>query len=100
MRARSRFGIAIAAMIKMIATTISNSINEKPDLARARALEPIVPTSKKIKPPVCPTARRHLWTDRVSLALDASQIYALRLWLPPLPQQSAYQIQVRLTEPA
>jgi len=27
---RSRFGIAIAAMIKMIATTISNSINEKP----------------------------------------------------------------------
>src|SRR5579864_7828404 len=28
--ARSRFGIAIAAMIKMIATTISNSINEKP----------------------------------------------------------------------
>src|SRR5271156_2186553 len=29
-RARSRFGIAIAAMIKMIATTISNSISEKP----------------------------------------------------------------------
>src|SRR5882672_12652547 len=28
--ARSRFGIAIAAMIKMIATTISNSIKEKP----------------------------------------------------------------------
>src|SRR5579885_3781327 len=28
--ARSRFGIAIAAMIKIIATTISNSINEKP----------------------------------------------------------------------
>src|SRR5438874_269967 len=28
--ARSRFGMAIAAMIKMIATTISNSINEKP----------------------------------------------------------------------
>src|SRR5579863_64518 len=27
---RSKFGIAIAAMIKMIATTISNSINEKP----------------------------------------------------------------------
>src|SRR5438552_17204472 len=47
MRARSRFGIAIAAMIKMIATTISNSINEKPELARACALEPIVPTSKK-----------------------------------------------------
>src|ERR1700685_1795010 len=30
MRARSRFGIAIAAMIRMIATTMSNSINEKP----------------------------------------------------------------------
>src|SRR5215472_12836307 len=30
MRERSKFGIAIAAMIKMIATTISNSIREKP----------------------------------------------------------------------
>src|SRR5271156_2319415 len=30
MRARSRFGIAMAAMIKIIATTISNSISEKP----------------------------------------------------------------------
>src|SRR5215831_17485255 len=29
-RARIRFGMAIAAMIRMIATTISNSINEKP----------------------------------------------------------------------
>src|SRR5258708_11621969 len=29
-RERSRFGIAMAAMIRMIATTISNSINEKP----------------------------------------------------------------------
>src|ERR1700675_3391670 len=29
-RARSKFGIAIAAMIKMMATTISNSISEKP----------------------------------------------------------------------
>jgi hypothetical protein len=27
---RIKFGIAMAAMIKMIATTISNSINEKP----------------------------------------------------------------------
>jgi len=27
---RRRFGIAMAAMIKMIATTINNSINEKP----------------------------------------------------------------------
>jgi hypothetical protein len=27
---RIKFGIAIAAMIKMIATTMSNSINEKP----------------------------------------------------------------------
>src|SRR6266478_5656747 len=29
-RARNRFGIAIAAMIRMMATTISNSISEKP----------------------------------------------------------------------
>jgi hypothetical protein len=29
-RDRSKFGIAMAAMIKMIATTISNSIREKP----------------------------------------------------------------------
>jgi hypothetical protein len=29
-RARSRLGIAIAAMIRMIATTISNSISENP----------------------------------------------------------------------
>jgi hypothetical protein len=27
---RSKFGIAMAAMIKMIATTISNSMSEKP----------------------------------------------------------------------
>src|SRR6266567_6516040 len=31
-RARSRFGIAIAAIIRIIATTISSSINEKPFL--------------------------------------------------------------------
>src|SRR5579871_72428 len=30
MRARSKFGIAIAAMIRMMATTISSSISEKP----------------------------------------------------------------------
>src|SRR2546430_16864911 len=29
-RARSRFGMAIAAIIRMIATTISSSISEKP----------------------------------------------------------------------
>ena len=29
-RARSKFGIAIAAIIKMMATTMSNSISEKP----------------------------------------------------------------------
>jgi hypothetical protein len=29
-RDRSKFGMAIAAIIRMIATTISNSINEKP----------------------------------------------------------------------
>jgi hypothetical protein len=30
MRARSKLGMAMAAMIRMIATTISNSISEKP----------------------------------------------------------------------
>src|SRR5437588_3180524 len=30
MRERSRFGMAMAAMMRIIATTISNSINEKP----------------------------------------------------------------------
>src|SRR5271166_5546478 len=30
MRARSKFGIAIAAMMRMMATTMSNSISEKP----------------------------------------------------------------------
>jgi hypothetical protein len=30
-RARNRLGIAMAAMIRMIATTINNSINENPD---------------------------------------------------------------------
>ena len=29
-RARNRFGMAMAAMIRMMATTINNSINEKP----------------------------------------------------------------------
>ena len=32
--ARSKFGIAIAAMIKIIATTISNSISENPGWLR------------------------------------------------------------------
>src|SRR5438270_5024165 len=36
--ARSRFGMAIAAMIKMIATTISSSINEKPFCLRILVL--------------------------------------------------------------
>jgi hypothetical protein len=30
MRARMRFGIAMAAMIRMMATTINNSMSEKP----------------------------------------------------------------------
>src|SRR5579859_6637262 len=40
--ARSRFGMAIAAMIRMIATTISNSINEKPFCFRIRTSPRIV----------------------------------------------------------
>jgi len=33
MRARNRFGIAIEAMIRMIATTINNSIRENPSFS-------------------------------------------------------------------
>jgi hypothetical protein len=41
--ARSKLGIAIAAIIKIIATTINNSIKEKPDSRRiARPLFLIV----------------------------------------------------------
>jgi hypothetical protein len=40
MRARSKFGIAIAAMIRMIATTISNSISEKPFCLRISSFLP------------------------------------------------------------
>jgi hypothetical protein len=36
--ARTRFGIAIAAMINMIATTISNSISENPAAAHEHDL--------------------------------------------------------------
>ena len=42
--ALSRFGIAITAMIKMIATTISNSIKEKP--LSLRSPFPKVPSSR------------------------------------------------------
>ena len=42
MRARSKFGIAIAAMIRMIATTISNSINEKPFCLRILLFCPLL----------------------------------------------------------
>ena len=38
MRARSKFGIAIAAMIRMIATTIKSSISEKPFCLVAHSL--------------------------------------------------------------
>src|SRR4030081_2374261 len=41
MRARSRFGMAIAAMIKMIATTISSSISEKPFCCRILMILPV-----------------------------------------------------------
>src|SRR5437660_11930734 len=38
---RSRLGIAIAAMIRMLATTISSSINEKPFCLRIFNLSPL-----------------------------------------------------------
>src|SRR5580700_5201584 len=40
MRARMRFGIAIAAMMRMMATTISNSISEKPFCFRIEPSSP------------------------------------------------------------
>jgi hypothetical protein len=40
MRARNRLGIAIAAIIKMIATTMSNSMSEKPVSACPRVTFP------------------------------------------------------------
>jgi hypothetical protein len=39
-RARNRFGMAMAAMIRIIATTMSNSISEKPFCFRKFALFP------------------------------------------------------------
>src|ERR1700693_2577173 len=42
MRARSRFGMAIAAIIRIIATTISNSISEKPFCFRI-SFSPLLP---------------------------------------------------------
>src|SRR5690242_13246257 len=42
MRARSKFGIAIAAMIRMIATTISNSISENPFCLRISNFSPSI----------------------------------------------------------
>src|SRR6266850_6426074 len=44
-RARIRFGIAIAAMIRIIATTISSSISEKPFCLRMSFLLPSFPFS-------------------------------------------------------
>src|SRR6202451_4393449 len=41
MRARSKFGIAIAAMIRMMATTISSSISEKPFCLRISVVCPL-----------------------------------------------------------
>ena len=40
MRARKRFGIAIAAMIRMMATTINNSMSEKPLCFRMECSSP------------------------------------------------------------
>src|SRR6266481_8231828 len=39
---RSRLGIAMAAMIRIIATTISNSINEKPFCLRILEKSPVI----------------------------------------------------------
>src|SRR5256885_6556469 len=46
-RARSRFGMAMAAIIRMIATTISNSISEKPFCLRI-SLSPLLPLASVV----------------------------------------------------
>ncbi len=62
-RARSRLGIAIAAMIRMIPTTIRSSINENPLLCRIFAASPLAPgriivvSTLLATPPDCPIAR-------------------------------------------
>src|SRR5205814_8418082 len=46
-RARSRFGMAMAAIIRMIATTISNSISEKPFCLRM-SLSTLIPLASAV----------------------------------------------------
>src|SRR5215472_5067631 len=67
--ARNRFGMAIAAMIRMIATTISNSIREKPrcflilspsNLPPCRRAHPLIQARKMpSKNPQVPLHSRH-----------------------------------------
>src|SRR5690242_2801048 len=52
MRERSKLGMAIAAMINMIATTISNSINEKPFCLRICLSSPVARCPLKTSAPV------------------------------------------------
>src|SRR5207302_9213983 len=47
MRARSRFGMAIAAIIRIIATTINNSISEKPFSFRI-SFSPLLPLASVV----------------------------------------------------
>src|SRR6266496_5722198 len=66
MRARSKFGIAIAAMIRMMATTINNSISENPLCSCPEWFifscpsilrRSVVP---KARLPECPQSERHI----------------------------------------
>src|ERR1700747_354181 len=63
-RARSRLGMAIAAMIRMIATTMSNSISEKPCCFRISS----------ISSSVCGPAAGDQLIDRVARAPSASVV--------------------------
>src|SRR6266849_3042942 len=82
MRARTRFGTAIAAMIKMIATTISNSISEKP-LCLCRRISSKLPQSRQNERSVdggtAPCLNKHL-PFRFRFFLNSHIINGLQKW--------------------
>src|SRR5438046_4256127 len=78
--ARNKFGIAIAAMIRMIATTISNSISEKPFCLRIFVLSSswFVVESRSQRP------------DAAILALTAPLPVITKVSAFPLPTHSNF----------
>jgi len=79
-RERSKFGIAIAAMIKIIATTISNSISEKPD-----SLALVMSLSSKMKVPSYGTRPGRYWIvgRRLQVAALGATAPVVSKWITP-----------------